>query len=344
MKALVTGGTGFVGNHLIRALRARNWSVRVLALTGEDTARLEQENVTVHRGSICELATLIEAMNGIDVVFHLAGIHGLWCAKEEYFRVNVDGTENVCKAVLASGVSRLVHVSTWAVYEMGLGRPLREESPICPSPDTYTLTKAEGDKLVQRYIREHNLPAVIVRPGVMFGPGDRVNFGRMAERLRAGKTVLIGSGKNAQTFVFVTDVAEGMVLAATAERVVGQIYNLGPDQPLSQEQFWRAIAEDIGVRPPWLRVPYWALYAAAWLAERATGKDLRRQPLVTRLGVKLFGSHNLICIEKARRELGYSPRVPVREGIRLTAEWYLKQSSSAAQSAQVCTATTQSAA
>jgi nucleoside-diphosphate-sugar epimerase len=327
MEALVTGATGFVGHHLVAALRARGHAVRILALPAEDTTRLEDEHgVVVHRGDVCRPETLTEPMRGADAVFHLAAVHGLWRPKAEYHAVNVVGTENVCRGVLAAGVRRLVHVSTWTVYGMGLGRPLREDFPMNPIPDVYTITKADADQLVQRYVAEERLPAVIVRPGTMFGPGDRVNFGRMADRVRDGKAIIIGSGRNALPYVFVSDVVEGMILAATKERAVGQAYNLATDRPATQEQFWGAIAEEIGVRPPRLRVPYRALYALGFLAEQAVKlQGAGRQPLVTRLGVKLFGSDNRPAIDKARHELGYEPRVSIREGVRLAAAWYLGQ-------------------
>ena len=325
-ETLVTGATGFVGQHLVAALRARGDRVRVLAFPSEDTSRLEQAHVCIYRGDVRQLETLIEPMRGVDAVFHLAAAHGLRRPKQEYFDVNVTGTENVCRAVLATGVRRLIHVSSWTVYEMGLGRPAQENSPIKPVPDYYTITKAESDKLVQRFIAEERIPAVIARPGTMFGPGDRVNFARLADRLREGRAIIIGSGRNALPFVYVTDAVAGLLLAASHERAVGQIYNLANDQLLTQKQVWHAIAEEIGAKPPRLHVPYHALYALAFLAEQAVSSDNpKRQPLVTRLGVKLFGSDNRFAIDKARRELGYAPRVSVREGIHLAAKWSLQE-------------------
>lgn len=323
---LVTGGSGFVGTHLVNALRAQGCAIRVLALPTEDTGALEQLGVKVYRGDVCQSNTLIEPMQGADTVFHLAGIHGLWRPKQAYHAVNVVGTENVCRAVLATGVQRLVHVSTWAVYGMGLGVPLHEKLPLRPLSDYYTSTKAEADQLVQRYIDRKKLPAVILRPGIMFGPGDYVSFTRMADRLRAGRTLIIGKGGNALVFVYVTNVVDGLVLAAIRDGAVGQTYNLPTEQPLTQEEFWNAIAHEIGTPPPRLHVPYSALYALALLSEKVFNpENLRRQPLITRLGVQLFGTDNRVDGEKARRELGYAPRVSVREGIRLTARWYLQQ-------------------
>ena len=334
MDCLITGATGFVGQHLVWALLARGDRVRILALPSEDTSRLEQAQVCIYRGDVRQPETLIEPMGGVDTVFHLAASHGLWRPKQEYFDVNVTGTENVCRAVLATGVRRLIHMSSCSVYDMGLGRPAEETFPIKPIPDYYTITKAESDRLVQRFIAQERLPAVIARPGTMFGPGDRVNFARLADRLREGRAIIIGSGRNALPLVYVTDAVAGLLLAARHEGAVGQIYNLANDQPLTQKQVWQAIAMEIGAKPPRLHVPYHVLYAVAFLAERAVSSDNpKQQPRVTRFGVRLFGSDNRIAIDKARRELGYAPRVSVREGIHLAAKWYLQERGTQLQSA-----------
>lgn len=321
--ALVTGATGFVGAHLLEALLADGWELRILALPGEDVARWERTGrVAVARGDVRRRETLPEAMRGVDTVFHLAAIHGLWRPPQEYEDVNVGGAENVCLAALEAGVRRLLHVSTWTVYGMGLRGPVDEEAPLRPILDAYAVTKAKADERVMGLARERGLPAVVVRPGTMFGPGDRVNFGRMAERLHAGKAVLIGAGTNPLPFVYVTDCVRGMIAAAARGRA-GEAYNLATDAPLSQADYWHAMAEELDERPPRLRVPYSLLYAAAYAAERAVrNPGPTRQPVVTRLGVKLFGSENRHAIGKARRELGYAPAVSVREGIRLTAAWY----------------------
>ena len=330
IEILATGATGFVGPHLIQALRARGYSVRVLALPTEDTTPLEQLHVSVYRGDVCRPETLVEPMRGVDTVYHLAAIHGLWRPKRQYYAVNVVGTENLCKAALAAGVRRFIHVSSWSVYGMALGQPVREDFPLRPIPDWYAVTKAEADELVQSYIARNHLPAVIVRPGTMFGPGDQVNFGRMADRLRDGKAIIIGSGRNALPFVYVTDVVDGMLLAADQDRAIGGVFNLSTDQPLTQEELWYAIAQEIGARPPRLHVPYHALHALAFVAERWLTSGPQHQPLITRLGVKLFGTDNRHSIDKARRELGYAPQVGIREGIRLAASWYLQHQTSLA--------------
>jgi nucleoside-diphosphate-sugar epimerase len=319
---LVIGGNGFLGRHLVPALQDRGNSVRVLALPTEDTRWLEERGVIIHKGDIRQPDTLVAPMRGVDRVIHLAGMMGVWRPMEDYRAVNVTGTKNVCRAVLAIG-ARLLHVSSWTVYGMGLGKTVGEDCALRPLPEPYALTKAAGDKAVQRMIAEDHLPAVIIRPGTIFGPGDRLNFGRTADRLRARRQVIVGRGDNAVPFVYVTDVVQGLILALENDRAVGHAYNITNDRPLTQQQLLNAIAHEIGTDPPRLHVPYHALYAAAFAAERLSMLTrLQRDPLVTRHGVALFGTDNRHAIDKARQELGYTPQVEVHEGVRLAAMWY----------------------
>jgi nucleoside-diphosphate-sugar epimerase len=323
MEILITGGNGLLGRHLIPVLLERGDTVRVLALPGENTSWLEERGVTVFRGDVRVPDTLTAPLNDAEGVLHLAGMMGLWLPMKDYRDVNVTGTENVCKAALAAGVTRIVHISSWTVYGMNVGRPAREDFLLRPFHEPYAVSKAEGDLAVQRMIAEDDLPAVILRPGTFFGPGDQLHFGRMADRVRNGKGVIVGRGNNALPFAYVTDIVAGIVLALDCEHAVGQAYNITNDEPLTQQEFLAAIAEELGVSAPSLHVPYAALYCAGDLAERAAYlTKSKKQPFVTRLGVKLFGTDNRHSIDKARIELGYSPQVPIRTGVRLAAEWY----------------------
>jgi nucleoside-diphosphate-sugar epimerase len=321
---LVTGGNGFVGRHVVSALQDRGDSVRVLALPDENADALEERGVAVHRGDIRRRGTLEAPMRGVDGVLHLAALMDVWRPIEDYRAVNVTGTENVCRAALEAGVRRLVHMSSSSVYGMAHGRPVDEGFPLSPFRDPYPITKAEGDEAVQRMIAEEDLPAVIVRPDQILGPGDHMHFGRMADRLRAGKGVIVGSGENALPLVFVDDVVQGLLLALDGEHAVGQAYNVTNDRPLTQKELLKAIAREVGARPPRFHVPYRALYAAGYVAERvATLAPSWRRPPITRLGVAFAGTDNRYGIDKARRELGYMPRVDLDEGVRLAAGWYL---------------------
>jgi nucleoside-diphosphate-sugar epimerase len=326
VEILVTGAGGLLGRHTIRALLDRGDHVRALALGGEDVSVLEQWGVEIHRGDIRAAETLTAPMEGAHAVLHLAGMMGVWRPLDDYRAVNVLGTKNVCQTALAQSVERVVHVSSWTVYGMRQPTPCAEETPLSPFAEPYALSKAEGDRLVQRMIVDDDLPAVIIRPGTFFGPEDRLHFGRIADRVRAGRAILVGRGDNALPFVYVTDVVQGLLLALDHERAVGEAFNITNDAPLTARELFTEVAREIGAAPPRIHVPYHALYAAGAVTERlAVITRVRRQPPLTRLGVMLFGNSNRHAIDKAQKALGYRPQVTIREGIHRAARWYTTQ-------------------
>src|SRR6266702_7458396 len=217
---LVTGGNGFVGRHVVSALQERGDVMRVLALPSEDTSWLRQRGVAVYHGDVRVPESLARPVDGADAVLHLAAMMDVWRPTEDYRAVNVAGTENIGRAALAAGVRRFVHMSSSSVYGVALGRPADESFPLAPFPDPYPITKAAGDRVVQRMIAEDHLPAVIIRPDQIFGPGDHLHFGRMADRLRAGRGIVVGPGDNAMPFVYVTDAVQGLLLALDHDRAV----------------------------------------------------------------------------------------------------------------------------
>ena len=163
---------------------------------------------------------------------------------------------------------------------MNLGRPATEDFPLRPFQEPYALTKTGGDRVVQRMIAEEHLPAVIVRPGTFFGPGDQLHFGRMADRVRTGKGVVVGSGRNALPFVYVTDVARAFYLAATTERV-NEIYNLGAGNPQSVNRLVELLGGEV-----------------VHLPKRPGEPDC-----------------TWADISKIRRDLGWEPRVSFEQGV-----------------------------
>lgn len=328
MRILVTGATGFLAGNLIPALQERGHAVRGLAMPSEDTARLERQGVAIYRGDVCDPGTLAEPMRGVDGVFHLAAAIGTKRPLKDYQAVNVTGTENVCRAALAAGVGRLVHVSSTSVYRQGLGTPITEDYPLAPLPDPYPLTKALSDLLVQQMIRDQGLPACILRMSTFYGPGDRLNFGRIADRLMARRAIVVGSGRNSVPFVYVADVVQALLLALDHDVAEGQIFNITDDRFPTQEQLLCEIARQVGAPPPRVHVPYSLLYSAGFLAEGIAAVTRSPHPLVTRFGVVMYGAHNRYSIEKARQMLGYQPRTGLPDGLRLAAAWYLGRADS----------------
>ncbi len=322
MKVLITGATGLLGGHLIKELQERGEQIRALVLPVENADKLTAQGVEVVRGDITDASTLAPAVKDVDLIFHLAGMMGVWRPLSDYRLVNVTGSENLYKAARAAGVRRFVHTSSHTVYGLGHGRFLTEDDPLRPDPDPYSLTKAEGDRAIRRLMPDSNVETVILRPGTFFGPGDRLHFGRMAQKMTNGKGVIVGRGNNALPFCYVTDVVQGFLLAAYHKNAPGNVYNITNDRPLTQQEMFNAIADAVGGKHPTLHLPYLPIFYGSIVAERIVAPLTHTKPVVTQLGAMMFGSDNKHSVGKARRELGYEPQVPLREGIKLAAEWF----------------------
>jgi nucleoside-diphosphate-sugar epimerase len=321
MKVLITGATGLLGGHLLRELQQRGEQIRALVLPVENADKLLAQGVEVVRGDVTDASTLAPAVKDIEVIIHLAGMMGVWRPIADYRAVNVTGSENLYRAAQKAGVHRFVHTSSHTVYGLGHGRFMTEQDALRPDPDPYSITKAEGDKLIRRLMQDSVMETVIIRPGTFFGPEDRLHFGRMAERLKQGKGVIVGRGNNALPFCYVTDVVQGFLLATYHEKAPGNVYNITNDRPLTQQEMFNAIADAVDGQRPTRHLPYLPIYYGGIVAEKIAliGQS---KPIVTRLGAMMFGTDNRHSVEKARRELGYEPKVDLREGIRRAAEWF----------------------
>ncbi len=247
---------------------------------------------------------------------------GVWRPLADYRLVNVTGSKNLYQAAQKAGVRRYVHTSSHTVYGLGYGRFLTENDALRPDPDPYSISKAEGDRLMRRLMLNSQVETVILRPGTFFGPGDRLHFGRMAQKMKAGKGVIIGRGDNALPFCYVTDVVQGFLLAAYHAHAPGNVYNITNDRPLTQQEMFDAIADAVGGRRPTRHLPYLPVYYGAVVAEKVVARLTHTRPVVTQLGALMFGSDNRHSVEKARSELGYEPKVDLRTGIKLAAEWF----------------------
>jgi nucleoside-diphosphate-sugar epimerase len=321
MKVLITGATGLLGGHLLQALQQRGEEIRALVLPGEHAEKLTAQGVEVVRGDVTDASTLALAVKDIEIVFHLAGMMGVNRPLAAYRLVNVTGSGNLYQAAQKAGVRRFVHTSSHTVYGLGYGRLLTEKDALRPDPDPYSMSKAEGDRLIRRLMLNSKVETVILRPGTFFGPGDRLHFGRIAQRMKNGKGVIIGRGDNALPFCYVTDVVRGFLLAAYHEKAPGNVYNISNDHPLTQQEIFNAVADEVGGKRPTRHLPYLPLYYGGMVAEQLA-KITHTRPMVTQLGVMMFGTDNRHSVEKARSELGYEPQVEIREGIKLAAAWF----------------------
>jgi nucleoside-diphosphate-sugar epimerase len=322
MTVLVTGATGLIGGHVVDALRRRGVVQRVLVRPGEAVDRLEAAGVEIVRGDLADAPTLGAAVAGVERVLHCAARTGPWGPVAEYRTANVRGLTALLDAALAAGVKRFVHLSSAIVVGTAPGA-VDEDAPYRLEPNPYSASKIEGERLLQRAIRERGAPVTILRPGLVYGPHDSASFGRFAALVERGKMVLLGSGENPIPLVYAEDVAEAVILASESPRAAGRTYFVVNDEPVTQRAYLEEIATALGAAPSFRRVPYVlarALAAGAEWAVRAARLD--GPPPLTRFGVRLLGGDARISIRRAREELGFEPRVGVCDGVRRSVEWY----------------------
>lgn len=323
MTVLITGAAGFLGGHLVDVLVERDEPVRILVRPGEDISRLVKTNVEVCRGDLTDRSSLEAAVDGVERVLHCAARTGPWGHEADYERVNVYGTKLLVEVAMAAGVRRIVHVSSITVHGLDVHGTVDETAPLRGGFDPYSRTKAATERVLQQMIRDKGAPVAIVRPGLIYGPRDSNSFGRFATLVKQGKMVLIGSGTNHLPLIYVRDVAQGIISASEAEQAVGNAYLLVNDELVTQQDYFHAIAKELGVAPPRLHIPYRAALAVGATAE-LMGHLLRRQqpPPLMRFGLMQIGGENCFKINRARSELGFSPQVNLADGVRQSIAWY----------------------
>jgi nucleoside-diphosphate-sugar epimerase len=318
VSALISGATGFLGGRLAVMLEKQGYAVSALARPTSDISCLAAAGIKIVIGDLADEESLARAAAGRRVVFHTAGWVGDWGAAEEFQRANVDGTAHVIAACRRNHVQRLVHVSSLTV--LGLPRDgvrVDEETPLASrSADPYTASKITGEELVRRANGESGLETVVVRPGVIWGPGDTTFLPRFAALMRQGRMVLVNGGRNRVGLSHVENLAQGMILAAILPAAAGQVYHLTDGEEITAAEAFGLLAAALGVPPPRRSLSFPIAYAAASLME--AWARLRQQaipPAFTRYGVRLVASDCCYDIGKARRELGYRPAISFRQGV-----------------------------
>jgi nucleoside-diphosphate-sugar epimerase len=323
MTVLVTGAAGFLGSHVIEALLERGEEPRALIRPDDDAGRLDAANVDIRRADIADPAALKPALKGVDRVVHCAARTGPWGPEHEYMRTNVRGLELLVRAAGDASVDRVVHVSSITVHGNDVGGWADEDSPLRAEPNPYSRSKLAGERLLERMVDQVGVTVTVVRPGWIYGPRDAASFGRLARAVEEGHMFLVGSGDNHLPLIYVRDAANGLLLASEAPSANGRAYVLVNDERVTQRQFLGAVASELGVPAPARHVPY-ALVLRLGAVSESLGRLIHRRqpPPVMRYGLQLLGGENRFAIARARQELGFTPAVDFRDGVRRSVSWY----------------------
>lgn len=319
MKALVTGATGFIGSHLAEALAGRGWGVRCLVRRTHRLGWIENLDVELVRGDCRDKPSLGPAVDGVDVVFHLAGlINALrW---EEYHAANVAGTKNLLESVAERNprLVKFVYVSSIsAAGPSRKGQVLTEDDPCLPITD-YGRSKRAAEEAVRTFVGR--FPCVVIRPPNVLGPRQQ----ELREAVRLVKrriTPSFGTGEPQTSVCYVADVVEALILAAESPQASGRTYFLAYPRPYSWAEVTAAIQEAVGIQSSVLKIPYavqWLAAVAAEAAARITGQ----KPRLTRATVAASRSYYWIYDgSRIERELGFVARTDLRQAIQRTVAW-----------------------
>ncbi len=322
-RVLVTGGLGFLGSRIAQALVANGHPVRILARERPDERRAAPPGAEVLFGDARDPAMIERALVGVgSAVNTVSNFRRGGSDRHEARSINVDAARLLAEAASRCGLRRLVHCSTIGVHGSVREIPADEATPFNPG-DLYQETKVEGEIALREVAARTALELVVLRPISIYGPGDT----RMLKLFRAIKRrrfVMIGSGAPLFQPAYVDDVVDGFMLALEHPRAAGESFIVGGDEYLSLSNLVRMIAEEAGVAPPRLRIP---LTPVRWLATacEALCAPLWLEPPLHRRRVSFFTNDRAFRIDKARRMLGYEPRVKLRDGIRKTLAWYEEQ-------------------
>lgn len=323
MKALVTGATGFTGGRLARFLADRGDQVRALVRHLADAGSLASPSIAIVQGDLTDRASLEHALAGMDVVYNIAALYreaGLSAA--EYRAVNAVAVGEIVELAKRSGVRRVVQCSTVGVHGDVEHPPANEDAPLRPG-DIYQETKLEGERIGADAARRTGVEFVIARPSGIYGPADRRLF-KIFGAVARGRFVMLGSGRHFYHVTYIDDLCEGFRLCATVPQAAGRTYILAGAEITTLAELVEITAEVARVKPPRRRLPVWPVWLAGAACE-AVCVPFGISPPLYRRRVDFFRKSRAFDISRARAELGFAPKVGLREGIGRTLEWYREQ-------------------
>jgi len=321
MRALVTGGTGFIGSHLVDELLQQGYEVRVLRRPTSRTTYLEGKDLVIAVGDLTDTKSLVKACQNIDMVFHVAALPRDWGTRKEFFEFNFYGTKNLLDACVEQKVPRFVFMSSAAVYGFPKTiQPIAEDFPKNPTPK-YGEAKYRAELLLWEYGLNHDIIVSAVRSPVVTGPRDTLIAPFLINALRQQRLFYIGTGDQQISVSDGRDVARCLRLAGEKTNANGQAYNM-KSFDCTPKLLIDTLAETLQVAVPTTHRSYLGTYLLAELIEGIWALRRKKNPPLTRQKVKVLGHTRIIDTKKAHQELGYTPAYTYESTIKDTVAWY----------------------
>ncbi len=323
MKVLVTGGTGFAGGHLVKKLSSLGHEVRVLARNTSIIDNKDMPEVELVRGDLTERDKVFAAVEGMDRVFHIgAAYRKANLTSKDFWDTNYQGTRNIIDACVEHKTKRLIHCSTIGLVSSVKIPPADETTEVCPG-DAYQDSKCAAEFDVINISKEKGLAATVIRPCAIYGPGDW-RLLKMFKMIAKKKFLFFGNGKAYFHMVYIDDLVDAFLLASEKDEAIGEVFIIGGEKYITLNKLAALIADEFNVPVPKLHLPYLPFETAAVIIE-ALYKFLKikKEPFIYKRRMAFFKKSRAFSIEKAKKLLGYEPKVDLKTGIHLTAKWYM---------------------
>ncbi len=320
MKILITGANGFIGSHLLRRF-SKEEGIKVAGMVREtsDLFRLHDGTYDLRQGSLD--GPLEDILRGFDTVIHTAARSSDWGSYDSFYRTNVEGTVNLVRAAVASGVGRVIHFSSTVIYGFSGNRLTGEDRPAAPFNNPYCITKVMAEQELLRY--RNRICLIILRPSNVFGPDDLTTTYPLLEALRKGMPAFPAGGRYLTSPCYIDNLVAATELALRSECSSGEAFNISDGNDIPWSEFLARIAEELGAKPPRLTIPAGLLRPAAWGLEKLfTLFHSSKPPIITPYRIAQVVNDYSFSIEKAERLLGYLPPCSTEEGVRESIKWY----------------------
>jgi nucleoside-diphosphate-sugar epimerase len=316
----VTGATGFLGVVLCRKLLEDGRKVRAIFRNPKKLDALKGLDVDAVQADVTDKDALREAFKGVEIVYHVAALFREQGVPDSAFwDINVTGTKNVLEVAEEVGVRRVVHCSTVGVHSHIPSPPADEEEPYRPG-DIYQETKCEGEKLALEWFRNGRIDGCVVRPAMIWGPGDKRTL-KLYRGIAKRQMPVIGTGKIQLHWVLVDDVARGLILAGDSEDSTGEVYIIAGEAPVKLEDLFKIIADEVGSKPIGFKIPAWPVQMVGEIVERVC-RPIGVEPPIYRRRVDFFTKTRAFDWSKARDQLGYRPGQSLEQEVKLIADSY----------------------
>jgi len=319
---LITGVNGFIGSHVARKFLSEKHNIRGLVRKTSDLSLINDLDIELLTGDICDISSLEPAVKNIDLLVHIAGFASDWGKYNDFYKSNILGTQNIVSVANNAGVKRMVHISTVAVHGFGF-RNFSENSPFSDRLNNYAKTKKLAEEWLFNSIEDISMEITCIRPGNVFGPDDHTFMDKYLKSVETGRLAQINHGRSYTCPCYVENLADAIYLAGFSKNAVGEAFIITDGLNISWNEFNDLLASELGTKMSSISVPFVIAYIIAFLMEIFYKLlFIRRAPFLTRYRISNGGKDYHFSIEKAKSLLNWEPKVNLSESVKRTVEWF----------------------